>query len=119
MVVAGGLICTSADLQESGEGVRFELSGPDGRPVPAFVVRYQGEPRAFLNQCAHVPVELDWVPGRFFDFDRNYLICATHGALYHPVTGRCVAGPCRGASLQVVRVFEAAGEVCLAAASCD
>jgi len=24
------------------------------------VVRFDGKPHAFLNQCGHLPVELDW-----------------------------------------------------------
>ncbi|MEK9777197.1 MAG: Rieske 2Fe-2S domain-containing protein, partial [Quisquiliibacterium sp.] len=79
--------------------------GPAG-PRPAFVVRYDGLPRAFLNQCMHVPVELDWQPGRFFDLDGLYLICATHGATYDPVDGLCVAGPCQGRRLIALPVAE-------------
>ena len=48
----------------------------------AFAVRFRGRVRAFLNRCGHLPVELDWEEGRFFDASGLYLICATHGALY-------------------------------------
>ena len=34
------------------------------------------------------------------------LVCAAHGALYEPDTGRCVAGPCLGARLVGLRVRE-------------
>jgi nitrite reductase/ring-hydroxylating ferredoxin subunit len=79
------LICAASELAEQGRGVRFEVE-PRAAP-PAFVVRFVAEPRAFLNQCGHVPVELDWQPGEFFDDSRLYLICSTHGALYHPASG--------------------------------
>lgn len=104
------LICTSAELEEGGDGVRFEAS-EFGRPTPAFVVRFRGRPRAYLNRCAHVPVELDWLPGRFFDLDRELLMCATHGAIYDPGSGRCVGGPCRGGRLTPVEVIERDGGV--------
>ena len=52
------LICAASDLAEQGRGVRFELTR-FGKPQPAFVVRYDGQPRAFLNQCGHMPVELE------------------------------------------------------------
>jgi nitrite reductase/ring-hydroxylating ferredoxin subunit len=33
-------------------------------------------------------------------------MCATHGAIYEPDTGKCVGGPCRGARLRQVQVEE-------------
>jgi nitrite reductase/ring-hydroxylating ferredoxin subunit len=51
------LICAASDLAEQGRGVRFELESL-GQPLAAFVVRFDGQPRAFLNQCGHVPVEV-------------------------------------------------------------
>nr|WP_211163406.1 Rieske 2Fe-2S domain-containing protein [Azoarcus taiwanensis] len=107
------MICGSAALADGGDGVRFELERERGAVVPAFVVRAGGVVRAFVNRCAHVPVELDWMPGRFLGVDRRLIICATHGALYDPATGRCVAGPCEGASLEALEVFERDGGVYL------
>jgi nitrite reductase/ring-hydroxylating ferredoxin subunit len=106
------LICAAGDLDEQGRGVRFELSR-FGQRQPAFVVRFDGEPRAFLNQCGHVPVELDWQEGEFFDDSRLYLICSTHGALYHPANGQCVGGRCAGRGLVPVPVVERDGHVYL------
>ena len=68
MSQAARVICASAELAEGGRGVRFEAA-LKGRVRSAFVVRYDGAARAYLNQCAHVPVELDWQPGVFFDSD--------------------------------------------------
>lgn len=104
------LICASAALAEQGRGVRFEVER-HCRREPAFVVRFDGVPRAFLNQCGHVPVELDWQEGEFFDHSRLYLICATHGALYHPGSGACVGGRCAGRGLIPVPVVERDGHV--------
>jgi nitrite reductase/ring-hydroxylating ferredoxin subunit len=75
------LICASDELVDGGAGVRFD-AGVDGpQPTPAFVVRYRGRVRAYLNRCGHLPVELDWQHGQFYDMAGIYLICATHGAL--------------------------------------
>jgi nitrite reductase/ring-hydroxylating ferredoxin subunit len=106
-------VCASEVLSEGGDGVRFEWPDPAdaGRAVPAFVVRFDGRARAYLNRCAHQPGELDWLPGRFFDDAGLYLICATHGAAYEADTGRCVAGPCRGASLAALHCEERDGRV--------
>jgi nitrite reductase/ring-hydroxylating ferredoxin subunit len=89
------VICASTDLSDSGDGVRFEVR-VGGNLEQAFVVRYDGTVRAYLNRCAHLPMELDWKPGKFFDGDGLVLICSTHGAIYSPETGRCLGGPCEG-----------------------
>ncbi|NDB19122.1 MAG: Rieske (2Fe-2S) protein [Actinobacteria bacterium] len=82
-----------------------------GERQPAFAVRHEGVVTAYLNQCAHVPVELDWQPGVFFDDEGKFLVCATHGAAYRPTDGRCVGGPCRGRGLTPVPCYELQGSV--------
>ena len=106
------LICAGDELAECGNGVRFTVQR-HGRDEPAFVVRHGGIVRAFLNRCAHVPVELDWSEGQFFDLSGLYLICSTHGAMYLPDSGYCVAGPCKGARLHRLQVEELDGKVYL------
>jgi nitrite reductase/ring-hydroxylating ferredoxin subunit len=112
--VAGGerLICAAGDLRNQGRGVRFEVQR-EGQTQQAFIVRFEGVPRAFLNQCGHVPVELDWLEGEFFDDSRLYLICSTHGALYDPASGRCVGGRCAGRGLKSLPVVEREGHIYL------
>lgn len=110
MVARERLICASSQLTDGGDGVRFEVDLPGGR-ASAFAVRYAGTVRAFLNRCAHVPIELDWQNGRFFDTRGLYLICSMHGAHYEPDTGRCVMGPCKGRSLTPVTVTERDGNI--------
>lgn len=107
-------ICASAALIEGGPGVRFDLRRDLGNrwvDATAFVVRHDGVIRGYLNECRHVPSELDWTPGRYFDSSGLYLICATHGALYRPHDGLCVAGPCVGRRLFAVEVYEHDGLV--------
>lgn len=112
--MAGGerLICESADLPESGKGVRFALASQGGEEK-GFAVRYLGRACAFVNRCPHLGTELDWQPGEFFDVAGLYLVCSTHGAMFEPKTGLCVAGPCRGASLEPLVLREQGGEVFL------
>jgi nitrite reductase/ring-hydroxylating ferredoxin subunit len=106
----GRMICDSADLAERGDGVRFELEW-EGETVAAFAIRHGGRVYAYLNRCAHIAMELDWKQGKFFDADGTHLICSTHGALYAPESGACRGGPCRGAKLVGLSVFEAGGKV--------
>jgi len=106
-------VCEAVQLVERGEGVRFDLppSDTERHPRPAFAIRHDMGLRAYLNQCAHVPVELDWLPGQFLDESGEFLICATHGATYRPDDGFCVAGPCRGRRLQALECEEHEGHV--------
>ena len=77
---------------------RFVLDCGDGE-IAGFLVNVDGLHHAYVNRCRHVPMELDWVENQFFTDDGAYLQCATHGALYLPDTGECVAGPPCGRSL--------------------
>lgn len=106
------VICDSSALQEGAKGVRFKVQTSEGE-LPAFVVRFSGKVYGYLNRCAHVPVELDWEDGAFFDYSKLYLICATHGAQYLPENGLCVQGPCRGKRLTPVAVEERDGQILL------
>ena len=112
MAQAERLICDATNLSEGGDGVSFELEW-QGETAPAFVIRWQGQVRGFLNRCGHIPVELDYQPGRFFDFSGQYLVCSTHGALYDPVSGNCMGGRCNGVGLVPVPVMERDGCVYL------
>jgi len=103
------LICASEALVEGGQGVRFTLDR-QGVSEPGFAVRFDGQVHAYLNRCAHLPVELDWQPGQFFDHSGLYLICATHGALYAPDSGRCLGGRCNGKGLTAVSAAEDGGQ---------
>jgi nitrite reductase/ring-hydroxylating ferredoxin subunit len=106
------LICDSASLVEGGKGVRFALAAhPDEER--GFAVRHGGKVCAFVNRCPHAWTELDWQPGEFFEESGLYLVCSTHGAIFVPDTGFCVAGPCRGASLEPLQVREHGGHVFL------
>lgn len=102
---AGTWICAADAVPEGGKGVRFPvLAG--GHPETGFVVRYGGKAYAYLNRCAHVPIELDWAEGEFFESSGLYIMCATHGAIYTPETGACAGGPCRGGRLRPIPLVE-------------
>lgn len=109
-VQPGVPLCASDALTEGGLGVPFEVRWA-GQDCAAFAIRYAGRVYAYLNRCAHVPMEMDYQPNQFFDTTGHRLICATHGALYDPTSGRCLGGRCRS-GLQAVRLSEADGQVC-------
>jgi nitrite reductase/ring-hydroxylating ferredoxin subunit len=69
------------------------------KTVEGLLVCYEGDIFAYVNECCHIPLSMDWMDNQFFSDDKRYLICANHGATYKPNTGECVWGPCFGASL--------------------
>jgi nitrite reductase/ring-hydroxylating ferredoxin subunit len=110
MARAERLICPAGDLRAGGRGVRFEVEY-FGEPAPAFVVRSAQGVRGYLNRCGHLPMELDWREGEFFDADGRDLICSTHGATYAAESGKCLGGACGGTPLVALRVEERDGAV--------
>ena len=92
-------------VEEKSRGLRFAIPSL-GQFATGFVLRFNGVLYAYVNQCAHIPIELDWSQGEFFDSSKEFIICATHGAHYLPESGHCVMGPCKGKQLKALRVTE-------------
>jgi nitrite reductase/ring-hydroxylating ferredoxin subunit len=79
--------------------------------VDAFLVNDQGHFYAYVNRCRHMPTPLDFVRDQFLSEDQRHLMCYTHGALYEPATGICIAGPCKGEALYRLPVRVDGGDV--------
>lgn len=88
------------------------------RLVEAFVVNFGGHYYAYVNSCIHAGTPLDWWPNEFFDHDRRFLSCGTHGSLFEPDTGKCAGGPCTGGSLFPLHV-QLAGDRIIVTATAD
>ena len=90
-----------AELEiELAEGAAACRSVNDGqRDIPVIIVRSAGRLHAYLNNCPHAGVRLDWANGTVSLEGSNSLRCSMHGALFEPSNGRCVAGPCKGSAL--------------------
>lgn len=100
-------VCPVTDLVP-GAFVEFRLKQkahePEGMPLTGFVFLDGGKPNAYLNICPHLGIELNWMPGKFMDADNLFIQCSTHGALFKPGTGECIAGPCQGDALTALEV---------------
>jgi nitrite reductase/ring-hydroxylating ferredoxin subunit len=78
---------------------------PDGTLAASVIVgRTGGALVAYANVCRHQPVPLDAGGTPLVAPDGTHLLCQSHGALYRPSDGFCVAGPCEGQSLFAARV---------------
>ena len=102
--VSASLILRS-DLPEAGiVAVDVAIAG---EPTSILVETGPGFVRAWRNVCPHQGRRLDYAPGKFL-LDGANLVCAADCASFRRADGLCVAGPCRGESLQAVAVVEQA-----------
>ena len=86
--------------------------GSDRRPREALLLLgSDGEPRAYLNRCRHLPIPIDSGSRQFLTKDGKHLLCGTHGALYQLDDGMCVAGPCLHLTLERLPIEIDQGEL--------
>ena len=64
-----------------------------------FVTRRGGEVRGYVDRCPHAGTPLALIGDRYLTREADLILCSTHGALFRPDDGVCVAGPCEGAML--------------------
>ncbi len=96
----------SIDELAEGEAKGFEVGENS-----YLLVRRNGELFAYINRCPHRGVRLEWQPDQFLDYEKQFIQCSTHGALFTIETGLCVAGPCPGKRLESIPVKVEAGRV--------
>ena len=103
------VLCRLEELPEAATR-GFTIERANGR-TRIFLVNWNGRVHAYVNSCPHVGTPLDWLPDRFLSPDDEWIMCATHGALFRPEDGRCVFGPCLGESLERVNIAVGDGEI--------
>ncbi len=112
------ILCKLADLAETGSR-GFQIGHGDW-PLTGFVLRLDdGGLRAWVNRCPHAGHPLELRPHRFLTADRKFIQCSSHGALFDPVSGGCVAGPCLGRKLRPLAVALQGDDIVLASNSDD
>ncbi|RLA47365.1 MAG: Rieske (2Fe-2S) protein [Gammaproteobacteria bacterium] len=90
-------LCAVSDIPEGGSK-GFNLD----KHASVFAVRKDDQVFVYKNSCPHAGLELNWVPDRFLDRDKEYILCSAHGAMFEIYSGFCIAGPCAGAELSPV-----------------
>lgn len=94
MIRPGEWRCALDDLPP-GTTATFRLTCA-ARTVHGFALNREGRAFAYVNSCPHVGTSLDLWPNEFLSEDGSIIVCSTHGALFEPATGDCIAGPCAG-----------------------
>ncbi len=92
-------------LEQLSEGLVSEIELTiAGELESVIVLREAARVQAWLNVCPHAGRRLDYAPGEFLRTPDGLLMCAVHGATFDLADGRCVGGPCIGASLTPVQL---------------
>ncbi|BDZ74523.1 hypothetical protein GCM10025856_22420 [Methylophaga marina] len=88
-------LCNKNELKEyQTRGFNIELE--DDKTLDCFLLKQDGEVRAYLNFCPHLGIPLNWQPDQFMSLEGTHIQCSTHGALFQLEDGYCFSGPCRG-----------------------
>jgi nitrite reductase/ring-hydroxylating ferredoxin subunit len=108
------LVCTRGELSYDSVRSLALPRGSDGRPREALVLLGgDGEPRAYLNRCRHLPIPIDGGSKSYLTQGGEYLLCGTHGALFRRDDGVCIAGPCLNLALEKLAILEENGTLYL------
>jgi len=102
-------LCNLDDLDEQ-ESIELSI---EQRPL--FAVRQDNNLYAYWNNCPHVGVPLNWMPGKFLDIEKTFIQCSSHGAIFGIDSGECVAGPCVGDHLSRVALTQKGNDFYVAA----
>lgn len=90
-------LCALDELADrTARGFRFREGD---KLFAGFVIRFAGEVRGYVDSCPHAGWPLASLDDRYFARTGEHLLCAGHGALFRPLDGVCVAGPCAGLKL--------------------
>lgn len=98
-------VCAAEDI-EDGAAKGFTIADHS-----IFALKRDGQLYVYRNSCPHLGVELNWRENQFMDMDGTLIQCATHGALFAPETGECLAGPCYGQYLEAIAFTIEAGRL--------
>ena len=89
---AGVALCAVADLADPGsKGFRFRA---DSKMFAGFDVRMGEEIRGYVDSCPHAGWPLAAWDDRYLTREGDLILCGGHAALFRPLDGVCIAGPC-------------------------
>lgn len=107
-VPPGVKLCALADLADP--GARNIVVRIADQHIHAFVVRAGEQVSGWLDRCPHMGLPLAKTLDDYLAPDGN-IVCAWHGAVFDPMSGQCLGGPCAGARLTPWPVVVIAGLV--------
>lgn len=93
----GVALCAESDIADPGAR-SFVLQIGDAF-FHGFVVRKDGQVAGYVDRCPHQGFPLALELDRYLTPDGSLVLCGWHGAVFEPLTGECVGGPCAGGRL--------------------
>jgi nitrite reductase/ring-hydroxylating ferredoxin subunit len=109
--VAAIALCAVDQVPEGGAlGLQAVLQG---QATALIAVRRGAQVWVYRNRCPHFSIPLDYQPGTFSTYQGHLLMCAHHSAMFRFADGQCIDGPCQGAQLDNVAVYEQDGQLWL------
>jgi nitrite reductase/ring-hydroxylating ferredoxin subunit len=89
-------LCLLADLPDGQARGFLPRDGQDR----VFAVRQGDAVHAYVNNCPHENIGLEYLKDRFLSPDGTEIICYGHGAHFDIATGLCTWGACQGQALE-------------------
>jgi nitrite reductase/ring-hydroxylating ferredoxin subunit len=105
----GTLLCESSEVPDGGGREVSFGEGPE--PFRVLLLRLGSRVFAYHNCCPHFSQPLNYEPQVFHVYDREYLMCAHHTALFRITDGYCFDGPCAGANLTPIPIISDGGVI--------
>jgi nitrite reductase/ring-hydroxylating ferredoxin subunit len=94
---AGVALCAETDLADP--GARSLVLQIGETFFHGFLVRRDGAVAGWVDRCPHAGHPLALELDRYLTPDGSLILCGWHGAVFEPLTGLCVGGPCAGGRL--------------------
>ncbi|WP_374515887.1 Rieske (2Fe-2S) protein [Brevundimonas sp.] len=94
---SGVPLCAEADIADPGARA-FVLQIGEAF-FHGFVVRKDGRVAGYVDRCPHQGFPLALELDRYLTPDGSLILCGWHGAVFEPLSGECVGGPCAGGRL--------------------
>jgi nitrite reductase/ring-hydroxylating ferredoxin subunit len=86
---SGDILCRVSDIADPGSKGPFNVVlGTEETEI--FLVRNEGNVRAFVNVCPHRYLPLNWKDDSFLTLDKGRILCVVHAALFDVDTGDCL-----------------------------
>ena len=105
----GERLCAVADIGDPG-AKGFVFRNGDAL-FAGFLVRRGETLVGYIDRCPHAGTPLALIRDRYLTREGDLILCTTHGAVFRPEDGLCVAGPCEGRSLWPWAIEVVDGEV--------
>jgi len=94
---AGVTLCAHDDIADPGSrGFVLQIGEAF---FHGFVVRKDGEIAGWVDRCPHAGFPIAVERDRYLSPDGTLILCGWHGAVFEPISGDCVGGPCLGGRL--------------------